>query len=539
MVGRPEVPRARGLLRPARPAGGHPSQLKARFHSHAKHLKLEMNTAPTLLPSHRHFARVRAGWLSALVCVLVFNAPTTYGAETGQQAGTALPIAAASLSAVNVAGTAPMAAAATDLVSAGYTEREFYAWGKASRYRGAVPGAQKTAEVIDGNWSYRTRVLVRTPPAAKFNGTLVVEWANVTVGQDIDFAFAESYEYLLREGYAVAVVSAQRLGVDRLKTWSPNRYGDLTVTADNTDPQTGAKIDECIAGTACPGDPLSWDILTQVSKALKENALPAQPLPGLTVRRVIALGESQSAGRLSLYYNAIHPLYKFFDGFVMLDRAQQMRPDLTTPAISVNTESSSALFPATTTAKFTRVWDVAGASHASIYAAKYVDDMLVRDNSFPGPSGPMSFSNLLAQQKCSRAPLFSTVDTGLVLNAALNAVRGWVETGKAAAPTLQFKRDDKGAVIRDAEGKVQGGVQLPQFVAPTAFLALNGEGMFCVLAGHHRDFSDSELKSRYGSHQAYVSAVRAAMKRAERQGYVLPYDAKAAVRAAESSKVAR
>ncbi|WP_376703059.1 alpha/beta hydrolase domain-containing protein [Mesorhizobium sp. ISC25] len=63
----------------------------------------------------------------------------------------------------------------------------------------------------------------------------MVEWANVTAGQDIDFAFAESWEYLLREGYAVAVVSAQNVGVDRLKTWSPERYGTLSVAVNNVD----------------------------------------------------------------------------------------------------------------------------------------------------------------------------------------------------------------------------------------------------------------------------------------------------------------
>lgn len=474
-----------------------------------------------------------AGCLSVFVCAMAFHAPTTHGAEAAPQ------IVAALLSEVTVAGTTPMTAVAVDFASAGYTEREFYASGLASRYRGAVPGAQKTAQIIDSSWPYRTRVLVRAPQVGKFNGTLVVEWANVTVGQDIDFAFAESYEYLLREGYAVAVVSAQRSGVDRLKTWSPGRYSDLSVTADNTDPQTGAKIDQCNPGVACPGDPLAWDIMTQVSKALKDNALPTQPLPGLTIRRVIALGESQSAGRLSLYYNAIHPLYKFFDGFVFLDRAQQMRPDLTTPAISVNTESTSGLFPAITTAEFTRVWDVAGASHASMYAAKYVDDMLIRDRSFPGANGPMSFTNLLEQQKCTLSPLFSTVDSGLVLNAAIYAVQQWAETGKAAAPTIQFKRDSKGAVMRDAEGLVQGGVQLAQFTAPTAFLSPNGAGLFCVLAGHHRNFTDAELKKRYGNHQTYVSAVRTAMKQAEQQGYVLPADANAAVREADASKVAQ
>ncbi len=460
-------------------------------------------------------------------------------AAAAQSTPAAPVLSAAVLTPVQVPDTTPMTAAAVDLAAAGYTEHEFYAAGQAHRYRGVQPGAQATGQVIDGSWPYRTRVLVRAPKAAQFNGTLVVEWANVTMGQDVDFAFAESYAHLLREGYAVAVVSAQRMGVERLKTWSPQRYADLNVAADNTDPQTGDKIDSCPPGATCPGDPLSWDIMTQVSKALKDNAGPSQPLPGLKVRRVLALGESQSAMRLSLYYNTIHPLYHFFDGFVFLDLAQQMRADLKTPAISVNSEALAGYLPPPTTSKYTRVWEVAGTSHASYYAVNYVDTLLLRDKSVMGPNGPLTFTQMMAQMNCQFRPLFSKVDTGLVLNAAIHGVNRWVTAGQAASPTLQFKRDSSGAVMRDAQGNILGGVQLAQFLAPTAFQSPNNGDRGCVLSGHHRDLSADELKQRYGSTPRYVKQVRAAMKQLREQGYVLPHDEKEAVRTALDSGVAR
>jgi len=506
-------------------------------------------TISTRTPAANRRMRRFTPALSALACAIALGATASpvlaqaVAQETGAGTGTATPIAprlsAAVLTPVQVPGTTPMSAAAIDLAAAGYSEHEFYATGQAQRYRGALPGAQATAQVIDGGWPYRTRVLVRTPKAAKFNGTLVVEWTNVTAGQDIDFAFAESYAHLLREGYAVAVVSAQRLGVERLKTWSPQRYGDLNVAADNTDPPTGQKLDACPPGTACPGDPLSWDIMTQVSKALKDNAAPTQPLPGLKVRKVIALGESQSAMRLSLYYNAIQPLYRFFDGFVFLDLAQQMRPDVATPAISVNSESLAGYLPPPTTSSHTRIWEVAGASHASFYAVNYVDAMLLRDQSVIGPNGPMTFTQMLASQGCQLNPLFSKVDTGLVLNAAIAGVRQWAETGQPVAPTRQFQRDAQAAVMRDADGQVMGGVRLAQFAVPTAHMAPNGEALGCLLAGHHRDFTADELKQRYGRHAAYVKQVRLVMQQAMAQGHVLPHDARAAIRAAEQAQVAR
>lgn len=124
----------------------------------------------------------------------------------------------ATLNEVNIPGTTAMGAAPLNLQAQGYSEHEYYAEGVANRYRGAKIDMLDTAKIIDGNWPYLSRVLVRTPTPEKFNGTLIVEWTNVTVGQDVDFAFAESYEYLLREGYAVALVSAQKAGIDRLKT---------------------------------------------------------------------------------------------------------------------------------------------------------------------------------------------------------------------------------------------------------------------------------------------------------------------------------
>ncbi|WP_326758988.1 alpha/beta hydrolase domain-containing protein [Streptomyces phaeochromogenes] len=447
-----------------------------------------------------------------------------------------LPVSAAKLTEVRVPGTKPMSAAAVDLAKAGYTEREFYAEGKAHRFRGAVDRTLKTAEVIDGNWSYRTRVLVRTPKPEHFNGTLVVEWTNVTLGQDADFAFAEAHEYLLRQGYAVAVVSAQNVGVERLKTWSPERYGSLSVAADNTDPQGGGTID-------ARNDPLSFDIMTQVSKALKNNvgdkAGNNRPLPRMKVRDVIAMGQSQSGIRLTNYYNTIQPLYNFFDGFVYWDRSDQLRSDLPVPAISVNSEAIYEGWPVVTTSKYTRAWDVAGASHASLYASQYIDDMVVRDKSLAGPDGPRSFTDLVEAEGCDLNPPFSTVDNGLVVNTAIDSVRRWITTGKPAAPSRYFELDSSGALARDANGKVRGGIRLAQFTAPTAFTAPNGPGFLCSLSGHHRDYTAAELKGLYKTHQNYVAQVRDTMRDARKDGYILKFDETTAVRAAEASNVAR
>lgn len=440
-------------------------------------------------------------------------------------------VPAAALSPVQVPGTTPMAAAAVDLRKSGYAEREFFATGRAHRYRGAVTGAQADAQVIDGGWYYTSRALVRWPTAKAFNGTLVVEWFNVTAGQDADFAWAESHEYLLRQGYAFAAVSAQRVGVERLKTWSPQRYGTLTVAADNVDP-AGGVVD-------ATNDPLSWDVMAQVAAALKANSGPNQPLPGLRVRQLIAMGESQSAGRLSTYYNTIHPQHGLFDGFVFLDRANQLRADLRTPAVSVNSEALSWL-PLASGSEYFRIWDVAGASHASLYGAQYIDAMVLRDRSLQGPSGPISFTQSIELMNCGLLPLFSTVDVGLVLNAAIDSVNRWVRTGRAAPATNQFERGPDGELTRDAHGRVVGGVHLSHYDAATDVIVARNTGpIFCQLSGHHRPYTSAELKAMYGTHRNYVAQVFASDRQAAAGGYLLLFDAAEVLRTAVHSSVAR
>lgn len=460
------------------------------------------------------------------------SAAAAIPAEVRPQPSPSVPVPAATLTAVHVPGTTAMSAAAVDLGENGYTEREFYANGKANRYRNAVATSLQNATVIDGNWPYRTRVLVRSPQPSHFNGTLIVEWTNVTIGVDADFVFAEAHQDLLRQGYAYAVVSAQKVGVDRLRTWSPQRYGTLSVNASNVDPQGGGSVDST-------QDPLSWDIFTQVSAALKANLGKDPALPGLKVRDVIAAGQSQSAGRLNAYYNTIQPLSNFFNGFLLWDRAfGPLRSDLTVPAISVDSEAFSTVQPApiVPTSEYTRHWEVAGSTHGSIYAEHYVDAMFNRDKGLIGPNGqPESFTQWV-EPSCTVLPAFSTIPNGLVISAAMDSVKKWIETARPGPASIYFQRDAAGHPLRDAQGKVKGGVRLPEFVAPTADVsAVNGTQFPCSVSGSHRYYTSSELEQRYGSTRNYVLQVAVAAAQAAKGGYLLPFDAVAEV--ADASRV--
>ena len=66
-----------------------------------------------------------------------------------------------------------------------------------------------------------------------------------------------------------------------------------------------------------PGDGFSFDIFTQVARAVRGGA-PA--MGGLSPKHVVAIGESQSAFALVTYVNGVQPLTKAFDGFFVHSR---------------------------------------------------------------------------------------------------------------------------------------------------------------------------------------------------------------------------
>jgi hypothetical protein len=115
-----------------------------------------------------------------------------------------------------------------------------------------------------------------------------MEWQNVTANYEPDALWAGFHDHFMRRGYAWISVSAQQAGihgpVTGLKAWSPTRYGTLDVT------QGGTILD----------DALSFDIFSQAAQAVRSST-GVDPMGGLRVERVIAMGWSQSAARVNTY----------------------------------------------------------------------------------------------------------------------------------------------------------------------------------------------------------------------------------------------
>ena len=336
---------------------------------------------------------------------------------------------------------------------------------------------------------------------------MLVEWQNVTAGYDLDALWNPRH---LREGYAWVGVSAQRVGVDQLRGWSPTRYSALDVTG----------------GGAFTTDQLSYDIFAQAAQALRSPGA-VDPLAALDVERVLAIGASQSASRMTIYYNVVLPQETpVFDGFGFIVGSAPTRVG-TEPIIQVLSETD-VTNPATRRpdSDVFRRWEVAGAAHSGFEGAEYRRPLQVRDLG----AAPV--------YECTN-PHFSRVLLSQPIEAAYGHLARWVDGGAPppSAPYLEFSGTTK---VRNELGLAQGGIQLSQVSVPTALNTGSNSGpSFCFLFGTHVPFSDAQLASLYRNHGRYVSGVSNADAANVEAGYLLPADAEANEQAAAHSDVGK
>lgn len=441
-------------------------------------------STPNQATARRKGPTLRANLLMAIVLLSSMPGLDAQCADGMRQTRRLIKVKAAALTEVQIQHPKPQTAAPLPLGQVGYTEREFFAQGPA----------------------YLTRVMVRVPQPDRFNGTLLVEWADASLGTDMDVTFATSHPHMLRRGYAVALVSVDSDGVADLRRQLPLRYSPLTLGAD---PQ---------------------EVFSQVTMALKANQGAQRPLAALQVKKIIAMAHGRAAEDLAVYRSTLHTRHRVVDGFVLADQASRpLHADVHTPTILVNSEATVVAQPALLHGRSTRVWEVAGASPLSHTAMQYLDRMVLRDGSLPGSDGPQSLTQRMTKLGCEHPPSFSPVDPGPVLNAAIEAVQRWITRGLEAPPSLTFERTRSGQVARDPNGQVRGGVQLAAFKVPSELLDDNGPTPACVQAGHRRGLSLAELQSRQLSTEQGFRIAQETMREARLNGYVLRQDETSAV----------
>ncbi len=443
----------------------------------------------------------------------------------------------------------PATATSVDLAACGYIEHEFFLSGTATAYR--EDGAWES----DGRWTvadagqapYRTRLLVRAPQdPARFNGTVVVEWLNVSGNVDVDVDFAYMHPELL-QGYAWVGVSAQAAGVNStggsplgpdvvgLKAWDPQRYGPLHH----------------------PGDAYSYDIFAQAGAALRAPR-GADPLAGLTVERLLAAGQSQSAMRMLTYVNAIHRKNPVFDGFFVHGRAgfgapigsgtglpkldgpngpdvvapARVRTDLDVPVFQVITEtelfelgggSGPRSFVAARQPDTDRIrtWEIAGTAHSDAHALR------ILHSQYTAQFGTV-------RDLSAVIPIVNNGPQAQVVSSALRALRTWVADGVAPASADPIETTDA-HIVRDRFGNACGGVRTPQVDVPVA--TLTGESAHVPNNGATVPLDANTLASLYPDRATYLSRFAEATDRAVAGGFLRFEDGRTLVAAARAASV--
>ena len=418
------------------------------------------------------------------------------------------------------------AASAIELNANGYVEEEFFIEGIANQYSNSELA---TAEVIDKDKRYRTRLIVRRPRVEDFNGIVIVEWINVTGGPDKDIDWWYSGAHFVRNGYAYVAVSAQQMGIDTMKEWSPNRYSSLDTTHDGT----------------VVGDALSYDIFSAVGKAINrlgESTSEGQVdiLDGLEAELIIATGHSQSASRLAVYLNSIHPLELIYDGVMVHGGGGRIRDDQDTKIFKIMAETDMvrrAAQPQPNSDTFVQ-WEIAGTSHADYdFEIEYSRLRLLRDG--------LPVSEAEARDVGCDISAHSRIPFRDPFNAAFEHLVKWIreDIRPPSAEPLQVSRMMPEVVFaRDEYGNVLGGIRLAEHAVATATntgMNNSATNRFCFLYGSHEPFDKKTLDRLYPSHNSYVEAIRGVVKQNLEDGYILPFAAAKTIREAEASTIGR
>jgi len=513
---------------------------------------------------------VRPGFLKGLAASLIL-AVSGFLAAAAPAAAT-VPTPKVSLPPAGTHGF-PFFSSSLDLASFGYTEQEFLISGRAQAFvNSGTLGNDGVWNVSPGATTpYTTRILVRMPTnPGSFNGTVVVEWLNVSGGIDASPDWAFEHVELLRRGYAWVGVSAQYVGATYLPTWDSVRYASISH----------------------PGDSWSYDIFSQAGMAILHGN--PKPLGSLTplVHAVLAVGESQSAFRLFTYYNAIQPVAGVYQGFLIhstgigaplsqsapggvalmkvhaavpatpdipVPPTAFIRDDLHQPVLFLNTETDVNFFAGVSVhnqpdSNTFRMWEVAGTSHADAYliaqsaqdAAKSGLTGSLQCGSPPDNNGPHVFA----------------------ARAAIRALAQWtLQPAQTPAIGPRFFLQNGQVERNPVTGNAVGGIRYPQIavpietltgVRPPSALAANGN---CILVGGTDPWDGStdpwdnqawfkppsgydpsptpepSLLERYGTKDTYVSEYTQAAGQSVAQGFLLSDDLSEVVGLANAASV--
>jgi hypothetical protein len=442
-------------------------------------------------------------------------------------------------------GNGPIVGASNyDPGATGYVEEEFFLSGTATRFTSEEPLS------ADGKWTvepfddatYRTRIVVRRPAdPRRANGVVLVEWLNVSAGFDAAPIWTYVAPYVHRTGATWVGVSAQRVGIEGggnplgairvLKSADPERYGSLTH----------------------PGDDYSYDLYSQVGATVWREA--ATVLGGIEPAMVVAMGESQSAMRLTSYANALAPIHDVYDAYLVHSRGgsapnlltedgeavvaaaspTRHRADLERPVLVVVAETDVAASGLGYAAarqdqtEWFRAWEMAGTAHADSYSLGIGDgddgsgaaDLAFFESMFDPPT-----SVYFGIISCGRP--FNTGPHPYLVRSAIDELVTWARTESAPPVTDELElTDDLAEFLLDEQGNVLGGVRTPHVDVPVATLSGLGQTgeSFCFLFGTTDPWTVDDLVALYGDRDSFLTLWDASVEETVERGHFLPEDA--------------
>lgn len=450
-----------------------------------------------------------------------------------------------------------------NLSNFGYEQKEFFYSGEAHSYINSLPLTSDGKWTVEPNATatYKTRMLVYRPTdPAKFNGTVIVEWLNVTAGLDTAAEWVEMHTEMLRRGYAWVGVSAQYIGVEGGDTPLPTPLG-TSLPLKHIAPLRYATLSH-------PGDSFSYDIFAQAAQAIRHPQAIA-PLGELQVQRVIAMGQSQSATRLMTFIDAFGTRTDLFDGYFVHSRlgnlpdfggasaplSQSPQADITTPDVvtvrgdlhvpvmNLQTETDVFKLGAYSSRQpdshFFRMWEVTGASHADLYTSL---TGMADTGDVASAEVTITHSPGTILPDCPE-PINTAPQHHFVANAALHALNQWLAEGILPASEPRLATNSAGdGFDYDGYGNVLGGVRSPYVDAPIAQMSGDNSSVqnasdICFLFGRTEMLDDATLRSLYPDHAAYVVAVTDAARDAVAKGTLLQEDADLIIAAAQAADI--
>ena len=404
----------------------------------------------------------------------------------------------------------------------GYLEEEYFFSGSAERR--ALDGSP-----AGGRAEYTTRMLIARPSdSGTFNGTVILEWFNVTAEMDLPLMWMLGHEEIMRSGFIYVGVSAQAVGVSdsptSLKAWDPVRYAPL----------------------AHPGDAYAHDMFSQSARALVSYP---RLLGEMVPKRIIATGESQSCSYLAQYANVVQPEQQVMDGFLLHSCASFVSDAIGVPTLLFLTESEIDGFTAAddgsnappeqladipglgifrlqmlkngfspqTDGERYRVWEIAGGSHYDKQSMEYLIPFLQENLAAPLDVGILPETewelacftepNQLAMERPTRA--------------AIRQMHAWVSEEVNPPSYMRIAKGEDGSIIRDERGIAVGGIRMPPMVAADGV----NVGDDCPFIGSYTPGGDADRQQTYASQQDFLNAVTEAAINNINEGTLIGEDA--------------